>query len=448
MAHRRRDVLWLLGAGATSLLANPVAPPASPLPTPTTTPLATAEPTAAPTAAPVTPTTLPPAATSTPPPPTATPVPTPTLTPTPAPTPVAPPALVAAVEGALQRAVQRNALPGGVALVRFKGVPLLLQAHGLSRKYEAGAKLSANAIPAAPDTLYDLASITKLFTTTCVMRLVEQGRLALDEPVAGWMPEFAAGGKEQVTLRQLLTHTSGLPDYLELWKLEPTVDARIQRVLTTPLLNPPGSVFRYSDLGLIAIGHLVELVTRSGLDVAVRDMVTEPLRLRDTMYRPPAGLMSRIAPTEDEDGVGRGLVWGEVHDENAWSLGGVAGHAGLFSTAADLGRLAQLYLNGGELDGRRLLEPETVAEMTRNQIGRIGSRGLGWELNAAYYMGHLASPRTYGHTGFTGTSLVIDPRRDLIVVLLTNRVHPTRDGPSINSTRQAVADAALAAAAA
>ena len=448
MAHRRRDVLWLLGAGATSLLANPVAPTPSPLPRPTTSPIPPAKPTAAPTAAPVTPTALPPAATSTPPPPTATPVPTPppTLTPTLAPTPVAPPALAAAVESALQRAVQRNALPGGVALVRFKGVPLLLQAYGLSRKYEAGGKLSANPIPAAPDTLYDLASITKLFTTTCVMRLVEQGHLALDEPVARWMPEFAAGGKEQVTLRQLLTHTSGLPDYLELWKLEPTAEARVQRVLSTSLLNAPGSVYRYSDLGLIAIGHLVELVAGSSLDVAVRDMVIEPLQLRDTMYRPPAGLKVRIAPTEDEDGVGRGLVWGEVHDENAWSLGGVAGHAGLFSTAADLGRLAQLYLNGGELDGRRLLEPETLAEMTRNQIGRIGSRGLGWELNAAYYMGHLASPRTYGHTGFTGTSLVIDPRRDLIVVLLTNRVHPTRDGPSMNSTRQAVADAALAAA--
>ena len=434
--------MWLLGAGATSLLANPVAPPRSPLLVPTTMPI----PTAKPTAAPATPTALPPTATSTPLP-TATPVPTPTLTPTLAPTPVAPPALAAAVESALQRAVQRTALPGGVALVRSKGVPLLLQAYGLSRKYEAGAKLSADPIPAAPDTLYDLASITKLFTTTCVMRLVEQGRLALDEPVARWMPEFAAGGKEQVTLRQLLTHTSGLPDYLELWKLEPTAEARVQRVLSTPLLNAPGSVFRYSDLGLIAIGHLIELVTGSSLDVAVRDMVTEPLQLRDTLYRPPAGLKPRIAPTEDEDGVGRGMVWGEVHDENAWSLGGVAGHAGLFSTAADLDRLAQLYLNGGELDGSRLLEPETVAEMTRNQIGRIGSRGLGWELNAAYYMGHLASPQTYGHTGFTGTSLVIDPRRELIVVLLTNRVHPTRDGPSINSTRQALADAALAAAA-
>ena len=402
------------------------------------------------------PTVFRPAPTSTPPRPTAVALPTatslptgtplPTPTPTLVPTPVAPPALAAAIDAALQRAVERNALPGGVALVRLKGMPLLLQAYGLSRKYEAVGKLSSDPIPAGPYTFYDLASITKLFTTTCVMRLVEQGRLALDEPTARWMPEFAAGGKEQVTLRHLLTHTSGLPDYLELWKLEQTVDARMQRVLTTPLLNPPGRVFRYSDLGLISIGHLVERVTGSSLDVAVRDLVTEPLGLHDTMYRPPAGLKPRIAPTEDEEDAGRGLVWGEVHDENAWSLGGVAGHAGLFGTAADLGRFAQLYLDAGEVEGRRLLQAETVAEMTRNQIGAVGSRGLGWELDAAFYMGHLASARTYGHTGFTGTSLVIDSRRDLIVVLLTNRVHPTRDGPSINAARQAVANAALAAA--
>jgi uncharacterized protein YbbC (DUF1343 family)/CubicO group peptidase (beta-lactamase class C family) len=357
-----------------------------------------------------------------------------------------PPALAAAVETALQRAIQRNWLPGGVVLVRHRGAQILLGAYGLSRKYESLTELSDDPIPATTDTRYDLASITKLFTTTCVMRLVEQGRLTLDDPVAHWLPEFAAGGKEAVTLRQLLTHTSGLPDYLTLWTLEPTPEARIQRVLATPLINAPGTVYLYSDLGLITLGHLVEVITGITLDRAVRQMVTDPLRVADTQYRPPEDLKPSIAPTEDEQEVGRGMVWGEVHDENAWSLNGVAGHAGLFSTARDLGRLAQMYLEGGTLDGTRLLTSETVAEMTRNQIPGIDWRGLGWELNQTYYMGKLASPETYGHTGFTGTSLVVDPRRDLIVVLLTNRVHPTRNGPSMNPTRQAVADAAMDAA--
>lgn len=348
----------------------------------------------------------------------------------------------------MQRGIQQRWFPGGVVLVQYSGKRVLLQAYGLSRKYDSIDSLSDDPITATTETLYDLASISKLFTTTCVMRLVEQGRLALDKPVATWLPAFAAGGKDAVTLRQLLTHTSGLPDYLQLWKLAPTPEARIERVLATPLINAPGTTFVYSDLGLITLGHLVEHIAGSSLDRVVRSMVTDPLHLSQTMYRPPEELKSRVAPTEDESTVGRGMVWGEVHDENSWSLGGVAGHAGIFSTAADIARFAQLYLDGGSLDGTRLLQAETVADMTRNQIPGIEWRGLGWELNADYYMGHLASPSTYGHTGFTGTSLVVDPRRQLIVVLLTNRVHPTRNGPNptVNSTRQAVANAALAAA--
>lgn len=450
----RRGALWLVAGGAASLLSSCLSAPTPPqgAPTAPAAGAATSAPTRAATSPPTAaPTTVPAAAPTTPPTTPPTPMPTTAPTPVPSPAPTAvptmrtPPALAAAVETAMQRAIQRNALPGGVALIRFKGGQLLLGAYGLSRKYDSRTQLSADPIPATPETLYDLASISKLFTTTCVMRLVEQGRLGLDEPVAQRIPEFAAGGKEGVTLRHLLTHTSGLPDYLQLWKLAPTVEARIQRVLATPLLDPPSTMYRYSDLGLIALGHLVELVAGSSLDRVVRRLVTEPLHLGQTMYRPPAELKPRIAPTEDEEAVGRGMVWGEVHDENAWSLDGVAGHAGVFSTAEDVGRLAQMYLNGGELDGARLLQTETVAEMTRNQIEGIDWRGLGWELNAEYYMGHLANPVTYGHTGFTGTSLVIDARRQLIVVLLTNRVHPTRDGPSINSTRQAIANAALAA---
>jgi CubicO group peptidase (beta-lactamase class C family) len=321
----------------------------------------------------------------------------------------------------------------------------LLAAYGHTYDYASPTQHAAEPIQAATDTLYDLASITKLFTATAVMRLVEQGRLALDEPVARWLPDFAGGGKADVTLRELLTHTSGLPDYLQLWKLESTPDARMQRVLATPIVARPGSVFRYSDLGLIALGHLVHEVAGASLEQVVQDLVIAPLRLAHTRYTPPGELRQRIAPTEFEDAVGRGLVWGEVHDENAWSLGGVAGHAGLFGTAQDLGRFAQLYLDGGALDGTRLLSTDTVAQMTRNQIGELEWRGLGWELNADYYMGRLASPQTFGHTGFTGTSLVVDPTRQLIVVLLTNRVHPSRKGPSENGARQAVANAALAA---
>src|SRR5205814_7411534 len=180
-------------------------------------------------------------------PPTAVPTRSPTAVPAVAPTAVptapTPPALAAAVDRAMQQAIQRNWLPGGVALVRHRGAQILLQAYGLSRKYDSLHTLSADPIPATADTLYDLASISKLFTTTCVMRLVEQGRLGLDEPVAHWMPEFAAGGKDSVTLRQLLTHTSGMPDYLQLWLLEPTPEARMQRVLATPLINRPGTVY-------------------------------------------------------------------------------------------------------------------------------------------------------------------------------------------------------------
>jgi CubicO group peptidase (beta-lactamase class C family) len=352
------------------------------------------------------------------------------------------PALALAVQTAMERAIQRGVQPGGVVLIRHRGQQLLHAAFGLSRKYEAIGRNTADPITATTETLYDLASISKLFTTTCVMRLVEQGKLGLDDPVARSLPAFAANGKEAVTLRQLLTHTSGLPDYLKLWELEDSPGARLERVLQTPLLDPSGTVFRYSDLGLIALGHLVAQVAGMSLDRVVRDLVTQPLGLQQTLYRPPVELQRRIAPTEDESNVGRGMVWGEVHDENAWSLGGVAGHAGLFGTAADLATFAQAYLDGGG----PLLKPETVAEMTRNQIGALESRGLGWELDADYYMGRLASPSTYGHTGFTGTSLVVDPRRQLIVVVLANRVHPTRNGPSQNPVRQQVADAALAAA--
>jgi CubicO group peptidase (beta-lactamase class C family) len=371
--------------------------------------------------------------------PTPTPMPTLEVAPT-------PPALAAAVDAAMQRAIQGNATPGGVVSIRHKGVQLMLAAYGLSRKYDSASARTAEPIGATTDTLYDLASLTKLYTTTAVMRLVEQGKLSLDEPFATWVPEFAAGGKDEVSLRQLLTHTSGLPADVPLWKVASTVDERMQQELRTPLSAPPGTRYLYSDPGLIAIGHLLERLTGSPLDAVIHDLVTAPLGLDQTSFLPSAELKPRIAATEDQSDPPRGMVWGEVDDPNAWALGGVAGHAGVFSVAQEVARFGQFYLQGGAIDGTRLLGDDTVAEMTRNQIGKLGARGIGWELNASFYMGKLASPATFGHTGFTGTSLVIDPRRELVVVLLTNRVHPSADGPSINGLRMAVANAAMAAA--
>jgi CubicO group peptidase (beta-lactamase class C family) len=350
------------------------------------------------------------------------------------------------VETAFSQATARGLVPGGVVHVRHRGQVLLNAAHGSTLTYTRATERSSDPRPARADTLYDFASLTKLFTTSAVLRLVEDGRLELDDSVAHHLSAFGVNGKDAVTIRQLLTHTGGLPALLRLWDLEPTPETRLQRALQAPLTDPPGTRFRYSDLGPIALGAVVEKATGTSLDRAINELVMRPLGLQDTRFRPAPQLKQRVAPTEDESSLGRGLVWGEVHDENAWSLGGVAGHAGLFGTAEELGILGQAFLDSGTHAGTQWLRPDTVAEMTRNQIGKLGWRGLGWELNAGFYMGRLAAEHTFGHTGFTGTSLVVDPEHQLVVVLLTNRVHPTREGPSINPLRQAVANAALAVA--
>jgi CubicO group peptidase (beta-lactamase class C family) len=296
------------------------------------------------------------------------------------------------------------------------------------------------------DTIFDLASISKLFTTVVVLRQVEAGRVDLDAPVARYLPEFAAGGKTGVTVRMLLTHTSGLPAFLPLWSSHPTPEARLAAALATPLATgaTPGGQYVYSDLGLIALGALVHRVTGTPLDVLVRTQITGPLRMVDTGYNPPAANRERIAATEYQPYANRGMVWGEVHDENAWGLGGVAGHAGVFSTAADLAVFCQMLLNGGQYKGRRILRSSTVRAMLVNYNAGLeqafpeSDRGLGLELNKHWYMGPLASPVSFGHTGFTGTSIVVDPLSHSFVILLSNRVHPDRGWGGNNPARRAV----------
>jgi CubicO group peptidase (beta-lactamase class C family) len=337
---------------------------------------------------------------------------------------------------------------GAVGLLVHDGVIVDEHATGQALRYAdaAGTELPADQqVPMRPDTIFDMASITKLFTSIAVLQLVEQGKVRLDAPVAGYLPEFATNGKQDVTVQQLLTHTSGLDadPTPSLWQGYPDIPSRRKAVLDSPLVNPPGKAYRYSDINLMTLGFLVEQLTGSTLDTVVHDWITGPLGMTDTGFNPPAAKLDRIAATEYEVDPPRGLVRGQVHDENAWALGGVSGHAGIFSTAGDMAVLAQTILNGGTYRGAQILRPDTVQAMLTNynQAFPGDDHGLGFELDQMFYMGALSSPVTAGHTGFTGTTLVIDPESRSIAILLTNRVHPTRNWGSINFARETWATA-------
>lgn len=332
---------------------------------------------------------------------------------------------------------------GAVVLAAHDGRVVAEQASGWALRYAdgAGTELPADEwVPTTTDTIYDLASVTKLFTTLVVMQQVEAGLIDLDARVADYLPAFAANGKQDITVRQLMTHTSGLVAWLPLWR-EPTMDARIAGVMNTTPSSTPGTRYLYSDLNIIAAGMIAEEVTGESIDVLVRDGITDPLGMVDTGFNPSPSLLPRIAATEFQAVPDRGMVRGEVHDENAWSFGGVVGHAGLFSTARDLAVLAQAIINGGAYGGKRILEPSTVeALITDENVAFPGhAHGMGFELSQRWYMDALSSPTTAGHTGYTGTSMVIDVQSRSFVILLSNRVHPSRSWGSVNPARRAVA---------
>ena len=333
---------------------------------------------------------------------------------------------------------------GAVTLLGHNGKIVTRTATGLALKYADGQGTELppdQQIPMRTDTIFDMASVSKLFTSIVVLQLVEKGKVDLDAPIATYIPEFAENGKETVTVRQALTHTSGFPSWLPLWSAQPDPASRLHMALTAKLQNPPGSTYLYSDLNLIALGELAHRVTGKTLDKLVADGITKPLQMRDTGYNPDPKKKQRIAATEYQASPPRGMVWGEVHDENAWSLGGVAGHAGVFSTADDMAVLAQTFLNGGSYRGARILKESSVTAMITNfNQGFPGNdHGLGFELNQRWYMGGLSGPRTAGHTGYTGTSLVIDFDSRSFAILLSNRVHPSRNWGSNNPARRAVA---------
>ena len=293
-------------------------------------------------------------------------------------------------------------------------------------------------------TLWDLASLTKVVgMTSAMMQLVEQGRIVLDAPVQRYLPEWTGPGKDRVTVRHLITHQSGLPAFKQYFKANVSADSTLRLFYATPLDTTPGVRMVYSDIGAILLGKIIERVSGQSLDAYLSTQVFAPLRMYSTRYRPSPSLRALIAPTEIDPWRGRHLV-GEVHDENAFALGGVSAHAGLFSTARDLDRLARAYLSGGTLDGGRLARAATIQQFTTVADSAFSSRALGWDTpSESSSAGHFVKRPAFGHTGFTGTSLWIAPQHDLYVMLLTNRVNPTRDHSRIGPVRVAVADAAM-----
>ncbi|MFD9163161.1 serine hydrolase [Streptomyces sp. NPDC059558] len=301
----------------------------------------------------------------------------------------------------------------------------------------------AERIAMAEDTVFDLASLTKLFTSILAVQQIERGRLELEAPVCRYMPEFTGGGKEIITVRQLLTHTSGLRSWAPFYQ-ESTREGQLRLLWSVRPQETPGTVYRYSDLNLISLQLLLERITARTLDVLLRDEITAPLGMHRTRYNPPLSWRRVTAATEVQrppwSGLDRGLVWGEVHDENAYALGGVAGHAGVFGTAWDLAVLARALLDGGVYAGRRILRPASVELLFTdyNTAFPGDDHGLGFELYQHWYMGAMATPHSAGHTGFTGTSLVLDPSTDSFLILLGNSVHPVRTWRAGSAPRVAV----------
>ena len=343
-------------------------------------------------------------------------------------------ALNATLDSIMAVGLREHAAPGATLAVGRYGRLVHLKAYGRLDTATASSPVDVN-------TIYDMASLTKVIaTTTAAMILEEQGQLDLDRTVASYLPGFNAPDKAGITMRMVITHRGGLEAFAALYKTFSGREQYLQQINLRPLKSVPGTEMVYSDWDMILTQLVIEKITGIPLDKFVDEKVFHPLGMKSTMFTPDTSLKFRIAPTEIDTARG-GLVWGKVHDENANAIGGVAGHAGLFSTAPDLAVFAQMLLNGGIYDGVRIVKAATVARWTAPQNGG-SSRALGWDTPSKNSSsGHYFSPRSFGHTGFTGTSIWVDPTRDVFVILLTNRVDPTRANTRVFALRRAVADA-------
>jgi beta-N-acetylhexosaminidase len=343
----------------------------------------------------------------------------------------------------LERAVADGAFPGGVLAV---GLDNKLVVHPFGRFTR-----DAKAAPVRADTIYDLASLTKpIVTTTCVMILVQQKRLDLDAPLSRLLPEWSTAAQNdpnpawraRVTPRMLLLHDSGLPAHRDFYKNAKGRDGVLALVMAEPLVHEPGKQIEYSDLGFILLGEIVQRLTGESPAEFARKEIFSPLGLKTSLFNPPRALRASIPPTENDLSYRKRLIQGEVHDQNAWAMGGIAGDAGLFSTAGDVAVFAQMILNGGIYAHHRVVSRTTISEFTAHQTVGNSARTLGWDvaLDPAA-TGRFFSTRAFGHYGFTGTSLWIDPERNLFIILLTNRVNPSVDNIKIRRVRPELHDA-------
>jgi CubicO group peptidase (beta-lactamase class C family) len=367
------------------------------------------------------------------------------------------PNLNARLDSIVSVAMSEGAAPGVALAVGRYGRLVHLRSYGR-------IDVAPDSPPVTDSTMFDMASLTKVVaTTTAAMILEDEGRLNLDSTVHSYLPELNDSAKARITVRMILTHTAGFEAFAALWREHKGRADYLAQINTRPLVYNPGDSTIYSDWDFILAGLIIERVTGTALDQFLATRVWQPLQMHDTGFnplaegplpadsactagfRPDHPLLARIAVTEMDTAYRHIKVHGIVHDENACALGGVAGHAGLFSSARDVAVFCQMMLNGGQYNGVRLIQPTTIARWTARQSNK-SSRALGWDTPSdRSSAGRYFSPRSFGHTGFTGTSIWVDPERGVFVVLLTNRVNPTRANLRHEALRRDIADAVQAA---
>ncbi|MEZ6087298.1 MAG: serine hydrolase domain-containing protein [Pirellulaceae bacterium] len=345
------------------------------------------------------------------------------------------------IDDVVDDGIRRGNMPGCVVCIGYRGNIVWLKAYG-DRQVEPERE------PMTTDTVFDLASLTKpIATATSVMLLAERGAIEVDAPVSKYLPDFVSHGKDTITIGQLLTHQSGLIPDNALSDYTDGERQAMQRIRELDLRSTPGTKFAYSDVGFIVLGDLVRSVSGESLGDFTATNLFEPLGMVETGFLPDEVLRKRAAPTQQRDGK---PMRGEVHDPRAFLLGGVAGHAGLFSTAEDLAKFAQMLINGGELETsagtKRIMDETTVRQMTARRQVSSGWRTFGWDAQSPYSSnrGDLFSDEAFGHGGFTGTAIWIDPPQEMFVIFLSNRVHPDGKG-SVNSLAGRIATLAAAA---